>query len=144
MNNKIQTNFRRLLPLWVLLWWLVPAAHAQDYKKINKEHLVVKEWKTSVKTGKKFLDHITTFNAAGKKVEEIEYDQTGQQWRKRYEYGGNGKCTKEFSYNEHNQLVGYKTYEYNEYGRKKVQQSYDSKGKLKSVKHFEYIVSDDK
>lgn len=52
------------------------------------------------------LDHITTYDADGKKIEEIEYNSEGQKWRKRFEYapGAEGKCIKESVYNERNRL----------------------------------------
>ncbi len=123
---------------------LIPLAKTQTYSKINKENLIIKEWNTDSKTGKKVLDHVTTYSADRKKIEETEYGLSGQKWRKRYEYGQNGKCSKELIYNEHNQLVSYKTFNYNEYGRKSVQYTYDARGKIKAVKNFEYIISDDK
>lgn len=124
---------------------LTAAAYAQQPdQKINKKNLVVKEWNTDVKTNRKVLDHVVTYNPDGKKVEEIEYGMSGQKWRKRFEYGENGKCSKELVYNERNQLVHYKTFVYNEYGRKKVQYTYDPKGRLLSTKHFEYTRSDAK
>ena len=88
------------------------------------------------------LDHVTTFDADGKKIEEIEYNSYGQKWRKRYEYGTDGKCTKEYLYNERNKLETVRKYEYNEFGRKKTQYNYDPKGKLVSIKVFEYLTED--
>lgn len=129
--------------LSVLLLTAVAYAQQPD-QKINKKNLVVKEWNTDVKTNRKVLDHVVTYNPDGKKVEEIEYGMSGQKWRKRFEYGVNGKCSKELVYNERNQLVHYKTFVYNEYGRKKVQYTYDPKGRLLSTKHFEYTRSDAK
>ncbi len=78
----------------------------------------------------------------GKKIEEIEYNSYGQKWRKRYEYGTDGKCTKEYLYNERNKLETVRKYEYNEFGRKKTQYNYDPKGKLVSIKVFEYLTED--
>jgi len=122
---------------------LLPAvAGAQETQKINKKNLVVKEWKTDVKTNKKILDHVTTYNPDGKKVEEIEYGEKGQKWRKRYEYDENGKMSREMVYDENNALVNYKKYEYNEFGKKKTQYTYDAKGKMTSIKNFEYITQD--
>lgn len=111
-------------------------------QKINKKNLVIKEWKTDPKSGKKSLDHVTTYSPEGKKIEEIEYNSDGQKWRKRYEYDAEGKCIKESVYNEKNRLDTVKKFEYNEFGRKKTQYSYDAKGKLKSMKVFEYITQD--
>ena len=136
---------KRIAVVFLLMFLAAGAVMAQQpVRPINKKNLVVKEWNTDVKTNRKVLDHVVTYNAEGRKVEEIEYSQIGQKWRKRYEYGSNGKCSKELVYNERNQLVLYKTFTYNEYGRKKVQYTYDAKGKLLSTKHFEYILSDAK
>ena len=120
----------------------LPALNAQEPGKINKKNLVIKEWNTEPRSGKKVLDHVTTFDADGKKIEEIEYGSEGQKWRKRFEYGANGKCTKEMVYNERNRLETVKKYEYNEFGRKKTQYNYNAKGKLLTVKVFEYITED--
>ena len=120
----------------------LPAAAQDATPKINKKNLVIKEWNTDPRSGKKVLDHITTFNPDGKKIEEIEYGSSGQKWRKRFEYGADGKCIKESVYDERNRLNSVKKYEYNEFGRKKTQYNYNAKGKLLTVKVFEYITED--
>ncbi len=116
---------------------------AQDAQKINKKNLVIKEWNTDVRTNRKVLDQVTTYNSDGKKIDEVEYGSSGQKWRKRYEYGADGKVSKEMLYDENNRLVNYKKIEYNEFGRKKVQYTYNPKGKLVSVKVYEYIIEDE-
>ena len=50
-------------------------------QKMNKNNLVIKEWITNVTTNVRVLDHVTTYNANGKKIEEIEYNGEGQKWR---------------------------------------------------------------
>ena len=123
---------------------LVPTLGAQEQQeqKINKKNLVIKEWNSDAKSRSRVLDHQTTYNADGKKIEEIEYAQGKQKWRKRYEHGANGKVYRELVYDEHNRLVTVKKFEYNELGRKKTQYNYDGKGKLKTIKVFEYITED--
>ena len=122
--------------------FLIPGAGAQEAQKINKKNLVIKEWNTDPKGGNKVLDHMTTFSPEGKKIDEIEYGSSGQKWRKRYEYGPDGKMSRELVYDEHNRLQTYKTFEWNEFSRKKVQYTYNAKGKLLSVKHYEYLAQD--
>ena len=121
---------------------LLPALSAQETQKINKKNLVIKEWNTDAKTNARILDHQTTYNPDGKKVEEIEYGQRGQKWRKRYEYGADGKVSRELIYDERNKLNSVKKFEYNEFGRKKTQYTYNNKGKLQTIKVFEYITED--
>ena len=136
---------KKLLTLIALAFALALPAAAQDAaQKINKKNLVIKEWNTDPRSGKKVLDHVTTYSPEGKKLEEIEYSSSGQKWRKRYEYapGAEGKCIKESVYDERNRLNTVKKYEYNEFGRKKSQYTYDAKGRLQSVKVFEYITED--
>ena len=138
---------KKLLTLLALAFALVVPAMAQNTaagQKINKKNLVIKEWNTDPRSGKKVLDRITTYNADGKKIEEIEYSSEGQKWRKRFEYapGAEGKCIKESVYDERNRLNTVKKYEYNEFGRKKTQYNYNAKGKLLTVKVFEYITED--
>ena len=134
---------RTLTLLALALTFVVPAlAQNTAAPKINKKNLVIKEWKTDPKSGSKALDHVTTFDAAGKKIEEIEYNSYGQKWRKRYEWGENGKIARELVYDEHNRLVSTKKFEYNEFGRKKTQYTYNAKGKLKTIKQFEYVTEE--
>lgn len=111
-------------------------------QKINKKNLVIKEWNTDANSKTRVLDHITTFNADGKKIEEIEYGQSGQKWRKRFEYDAAGKVSVEYVYDDRNRLDNYKKFEYNEFGRKKTQYTYSPKGKLKTIKVYEYIAED--
>ena len=136
---------KKLLTLIALAFALALPAAAQDAaRKINKKNLVIKEWNTDPRSGKKVLDHVTTYSPEGKKLEEIEYSSSGQKWRKRFEYapGAEGKCIKESVYDERNRQNTVKKYEYNEFGRKKTQYTYDAKGRLQSVKVFEYITED--
>ena len=133
---------RRLLIIAAAALLSFGIAGAQETPKINKKNLVIKEWNTDPKGMNKVLDHVTTFNAEGKKIEEIEYGSSGQKWRKRFEYGPDGKVSKELVYDEYNRLQTYKTFEYNEFQRKKVQYTYNAKGKLLGIKQFEYISQD--
>ncbi|MBQ6763377.1 MAG: hypothetical protein IJP49_11565 [Bacteroidales bacterium] len=136
---------KKILTLFALVFALTLPAVAQNTQtgpKINKKNLVIKEWNTDVKSGKKVLDHITTYNPEGKKIEEIEYGSEGQKWRKRFEYGADGKVSRESVYDERNRLQTVKKFEYNEFGRKKTQYNYNGKGKLISMKVFEYITED--
>lgn len=129
--------------------FLVPALGvfaqtADEGVKINKKNLVVKEWNTNGKGVASTLDHLTIYSPEGKKIEETEYDSAGKQkWRKRFEWGENGRMARELVYNERNRLVNYKKFEYNEFGKKKAQYTYDAKGKLISTKLYEYITADD-
>ena len=111
-------------------------------QKINKKNLVIKEWITKPGVNKPVLDHTTTYSPEGKKIDEIEYGENRQKWRKRYEYNASGKVNRELLYDEHNRLVNYKKFEYNEFGRKKTQYTYDPKGRLVSTKSFEYLAED--
>lgn len=133
---------KRLILIAASLLLLLPAAGAQEPQKMNKKNLVIKEWNTDPKGGNKVLDHITTFSPEGKKIDETEYGSDGQKWRKRFEYGPDGKVSRELVYDSHNRLQTYKTFEWNQFGKKKVQYTYNAKGKLLSVKHYEYLAQD--
>ena len=127
--------------LLLLLSGTVAAAQDQTTQKIDKRNLVIKEWNTDARSNNRTLDHVTTFSADGKKLEEIEYGSSGQKWRKRFHYNEAGKCVQEDIYDERNKLNSVKKYEYNEFGRKKTQTTYNAKGKVVAIKHFEYIVA---
>jgi len=134
---------KRISILAAVLLLAASGAFAQETtQKINKKNLVIKEWNTDANSKTRILDHVTTYNADGKKLEEIEYNSDGQKWRKRYEYDAAGKVVKESVYDERNRLDNYKKFEYNEFGRKKIQYTYTAKGKLKSIKVYEYIAED--
>ena len=135
---------KRIITIAAALLLFLPALSAQETEtpKINKKNLVIKEWNTDARSNARVLDHVTTYNPDGKKIEEIEYGQNRQKWRKRYEYGANGKVSRELLYDERNKLVTIKKFEYNDFGRKKTQYNYDAKGKPVSYKVFEYITED--
>ena len=108
-------------------------------KKESRKNLTVKEWKTPVK-GTRHLDHITKYDAKGRKVEEIEYTQSGnQKARCTYEYDENDRVSREVVYDENNKAYRIRKFEYNADGTKKRQLNYSAKGNLVSVKEFEYI-----
>lgn len=125
---------------FLLAGMLVAGGISAPAQNPDKKNLVVKEWRTDAKGAGKRLDHITTYNADGKKIEEIEYNAEGQKWRKRYEYSGL-LCVKELVYNEKNRLTVIKKFEYNSLGKKKTQYNYDAKGRLQSIRTFEYTTS---
>ena len=109
---------------------------------MDKKNLIIKEWNSDGKGTHKVLDHVTTYDHEGHKIEEIEYNSSGQKWRKRFEWGANGRVSRELLYDERNRLVNYKTFEYNEFGKKKTQYTYNPKGKLIGIKVFEYLTED--
>lgn len=133
---------KKLLTLAAALLLALPLLQAQEVQKINKKNLVIKEWNTDARTNARVLDHVTTYSSEGKKIEEIEYSGSRQKWRKRYEYGTDGKVSRELIYNEYNKLEAVKKYTYNEFGRKHTQYNYDGRGKLQTIKVFEYITQD--
>lgn len=112
------------------------------FQKINKKNLVVKEWNTDARTNVRMLDHVTTFNADGQKIEEIEYNSEGQKWRERYEYATNGKKVRELIYDGLNRLVQVKKYQYNEYGKKNLTYTYNAQGKIIAIKNYEYLTQE--
>jgi len=126
----------------LLLSSLFATAQSQEGKILDKRNLIVKEWNTDTRTKARVLDHVTTYNSSGKKIEEIEYSGNAQKWRKRFEYGPDGRVSREILYDNSNHLVNFKKFEFNEYGKKKVQYTYDAKGRLITIKNFEYIAGD--
>lgn len=115
------------------------AQNTVQQEKPSKSNMTVREWKVDAATNQKVLDHVTIYNANGKKVEEIEYDGKGLKWRKKYEHGPNGKVAREYVYNSANKLDNYRKFEFDEFGRKKTEYVYDAKGKLKRYKLYEYV-----
>ena len=112
-------------------------------KREKRKNLTVKEWNTDAKSKTRWLDHVTTYDSQGRKVEEIEYATYGQRQRVTFEYDDTtGKVIKEVVYNDRNTVVRIRKYEWNENGTKAKQYNYLPNGKLYSVKVFEYIFND--
>jgi len=128
-----------LLPLVCSLADVSPETLAKREKRKN---LTVKEWNTDAASRTKWLDHLTVYDAEGKKIEEIEYATYGQVSRVVIEYDDKGMVSREIVYNEKNKVVRIRKYEYNENGTKHKQYNYLPNGKLYSVKVFEYNFSD--
>lgn len=107
-------------------------------KREARKNLVVREWNTDPKSKTRWLDRVTTYDAQGRKVEEIEYTKVGQKWRETYEYGANDRISKDVLYNERDKVIQVRKYEYNADGTKRKQFNYAPNGKLETVKVFEY------
>jgi len=107
-------------------------------KTLDKRDLVTREWNTEVATNVKFLDHETIYDSEGRKIQETEYTKLGKLWTKKFEYGPDGKMTRELTYNGKGKLDSIQKFEYNEFGKKKTVYTYDAKGKLTKVKVIEY------
>ena len=116
-------------------------------KRENRKGMVLKEWNTPNGDKRAFLDRKTTYDALGRKVEEIEYASYGQKWRVVSEYPANSditaKVVREIEYNDRDKVVRIRKFEYNEDGSKKRQLNYYPNGKLESVKTFEYVPKED-
>lgn len=128
------------ITLLLAICLLCGSLYAQE-KGERKRNLVVKEWNQRSGTTTPILDHVTTYDTQGRKIEEIEYYASGhgQKSRTTYEYEGDSrKVKKEVLYNDKNKVVKIKIYEYDETGRKRKQYSYRPNGKLETTKTFEY------
>ena len=116
---------------------------ATIHKRENRRGMVLKEWNTAVGARMPFLDHVTTYDSLGRKIEEIEYASYGQKSRVVSEYPANSdvtaKVVREIEYNDRDKVVRIRKFEYNEDGSKKRQLNYYPNGKLESVKVYEYI-----
>jgi len=118
------------------------AQESQQKQVLDKRDLVTKEWITEVGTNLKFLDHETIYSSDGKKIQETEYSKLGKVWTKKYEYGPDGKTTRELTYNDKGRLDSIQKFEYNEFGKKKTVYTYSAKGKLVKIKVIDYILRD--
>ena len=128
---------KKTLILIVIL--LFSTATFAQSKTSSGKTVTVKEWKTSAKTGTRYMDEMTKYNAKGKKIEQIEYANYGQKSRTTYEYDAKGNCVKHVLYDSKNKVVRIRKFEYYDDGSKKKQYNYDPDGKLVSTREFEYI-----
>lgn len=113
-------------------------------KQQQRKNLTIKEWNTNASTNTRYLDHVTTYNEKGQKVEEIEYANYGQKYRITFEYNEHGKCVKQIEFDAKNKVAHIRTFEYDANGRKSKQYNYLPNGKLETTKVFEYITSPEK
>lgn len=111
-------------------------------KRAERQNLIIKEWNTDARSQTRWLDRITTYDAEGRKIEQIEYAPYGQKWRQTYEYGSHGRIQQEVEYNDRDKPVIIRKYEYNEDGSKKRQYNYAPNGKLQTIKVFEYVIAE--
>lgn len=139
---------KRFLMFSFLLALVIPAFSQQVtpetlIKRQKRKGLTIKEWNTQVGAKQAFLDHVTTYDSLGRKIEEIEYASYGQKSRLVCEYvdplDPASKVLREIEYNDRDKVTRIKKYEYNEDGSKKRQLNYYPNGKLESVKEFELI-----
>ena len=107
--------------------------------KHEKKNLVVKEWNVRSGTSTPVLDHVTTYDSLGRKIEEIEYASYGQKNREVYEYQGSSRrVSRVIIYDDKNKVKRIKKYEYDSHGNKTRQLNYKPNGKLETTKTFEY------
>lgn len=139
---------KRFLIFSFLLALAIPAFSQQVtpetlIKRQKRKGLTIKEWNTAVGSKQAFLDHVTTYDSLGRKIEEIEYAAYGQKSRVVSEYvdplDPASKVLREIEYNDRDKVTRIKKYEYNEDGSKKRQLNYYPNGKLESVKEYELI-----
>ena len=139
---------KRFLIFSFLLALVIPAFSQQVtpetlIKRQKRKGLTIKEWNTQAGAKQAFLDHVTTYDSLGRKVEEIEYASYGQKSRVVSEYvdatDPASKVLREIEYNDRDKVVRIRKFEYNEDGSKKRQLNYYPNGKLESVKEFELI-----
>jgi len=131
---------KKIVLLLVLCLIGCTSLFAQSAKKEKKKNLVIKEWNVRSGTSTPVLDHVTTYDSLGRKVEETEYASYGQKSREVFEYQGTStKVNRVIIYNEKNKVVRIKKYEYDAEGRRTRQFNYSPNGKLVTTKTFEYI-----
>ncbi len=130
------------LALMLTFWGAAYSQLSPDIiaKRERHKNLVVKENNLDSKGKNGWLDHITTYDDQGRKIEEIEYATYGQVQRivSYYEDDKVGKVTKEVVYDSRNKAVRVRIFEYNSDGTRKKQYNYLPNGKLYSVKTYDY------
>ena len=145
-KNPLSTTFYLLLTLLLLMPLMGAYADVSPEtlaKRAKRKNMTLKEWNTDAASRTKWLDHLTVYDAEGRKVEEIEYAVYGQVWRVVTEYDEQGQVSREVEYDGKNRPVRIRKYEYNDNGTKHKQYNYLPNGKLYSVKVFEYTFSED-
>ena len=132
-----------LLGFVALPLWSQSVSESTIIKRENRRGMTVKEWNTPAGSKQAFLDHVTTYDSLGRKIEEIEYASYGQKSRVVSEYPPDSdvtaKVVREIEYNDRDRVARIRKFEYYPDGTKKRQLNYYPNGKLESVKEYEYI-----
>jgi hypothetical protein len=131
-----------LLTICILAFTIgIASAQSASSKQESRKNLTVKVWKRgNAGKGTRYLDHVTKYDAQGRKIEEIEYNTNSKMVsRCTYSYDEKGKVKQEVVYDERNKAVRIRKFEYNTDGTKHKQYNYGPDGKLISVKEFEYV-----
>lgn len=135
--------FLMLLGFVALPLWSQSVSESTIIKRENRRGMTVKEWNTPAGSKQAFLDHVTTYDSLGRKIEEIEYASYGQKSRVVSEYPPDSdvtaKVVREIEYNDRDRVARIRKFEYYPDGTKKRQLNYYPNGKLESVKEYEYI-----
>lgn len=135
-----------LMLVWGLCTFAQSVSEGTVVKRERRRGMTVKEWNTPTGSKQAFLDHVTTYDSLGRKIEEIEYASYGQKSRVVSEYpagsGVTAKVSREIEYNDRDKVIRIRKFEYYDDGTKKRQLNYYPNGKLESVKVFEYIPKD--
>ena len=95
-------------------------------KKELRKNMVVNMWENPVK-GTIYLDHVTKYDAKGRKSEEIEHSSSGMTARCTYEYDTNDHVVREVVYDAYNIAYYIHEIEHNNDGAKKRQPNYNEK-----------------
>lgn len=138
-TKEYKDKMNKQIAFLTLLCLLGGTLFAQSTKH-DKKNLVVKEWNVRTGTSVPSLDHVTTYDSLGRKIEEIEYASYGQKSREVYEYQGSSrKVSRVIVYDDKNKVKRVKKYEYDAHGNRTRQLNYKPNGKLETTKTFEYI-----
>lgn len=128
------------IALTLLLITLALGASAQQStKREARKNTVVKEYKQKVGSKNKELEQATTYDANGRKIEEVNYFSSGhQQSRTVFEYDEkSGRMTREIDYDDKNHVSRIRKYEYDAHGNRKAHYVYRPNGKLYSTHTYE-------
>ena len=87
----------------------------------------------------KRIDHLTTFNDAGQKTEEVEYFADGTvKTKTTFEYDIQNRCIKSTKYSKKGKIEKVSVFEYDSNGNKTIERIFDPVKRYHHVKVFEY------
>lgn len=85
------------------------------------------------------IDHLTTFNDAGQKTEEVEYFADGMvKTKTAFEYDVQNRCVKSTKYSKKGKIEKVSVFEYDSNGNKTKESIFAPEKRYHHVKAFEY------
>ena len=111
-----------------------------SFAQPDQKRQLVKVVEYNVVNRAKEIDHITTFNTEGLKMEEVEFFADGAvKTKTTYEYNKQKQCVKSIRYDQKGKIDKIVSWEYNSDGKVIIESTQYPERRFRTDKVFEYV-----